>query len=105
MIYAKNTSIAEWVCRWLVGQKHDIAMISARVHRFLCPANIISGVIDTEQIMLIDSFVFQDYLARVCIQNVGLVMGPRTPRITMEDFHTREKMGLQLWNKVLSQKY
>ena len=31
-------------------------MISARVHHFLCPVNIISGVIDTEQIMLIDSF-------------------------------------------------
>jgi len=106
MIYAENTSIAERVRGWLPGQKHDITMISVRVHHFLCPANIISGVIDTEQIMSINLFIFQDNLAQVCIQNVGLIMGPRrTPRVTMEGFYARKKVGLQLWNKVLSQIY
>ena len=96
-------SVAERVCGWLAGQKHDVAMISARVHHFLCSVNIIGGVIESKQIMSIDSFIFQDYLTWICIQNVGLIMGPRrTLRITVENFHARKKVGLQLWNKCLS---
>ena len=48
MIYTKNASIAEGVRGWLARQKHDIAMISARIHQLLCPAHIIGGVVDAE---------------------------------------------------------
>ena len=48
MIYTKNASITEGMCGRLARQKHDIAMISARVHRLLCPVNVIGGVVQAE---------------------------------------------------------
>ena len=62
---AKNPCIAEWMCSGgkCVRKKYNVLMVCARVDGILCPVNVVSGIIDSHQMMPIDPIVFEENLS------------------------------------------
>ena len=57
---AENSCIAEWMCSGggCIGKKDNVLMVCVQIDGILHSANVISGIIDLHQTMLVDPVIF-----------------------------------------------